>query len=56
MFEELQNVRSEAANYFAYLKGLRRWAQSIIEPSYILTLSKPACFNCKYLCDALVPE
>jgi hypothetical protein len=39
-----------------YLSALWRCAQSIIEPSYSLTLSKPACLNCKYLCAARVPE
>lgn len=39
-----------------HLSALWRCAQSIIEPSYSLTLSKPACLNCKYLCAARVPE
>jgi hypothetical protein len=39
-----------------HLSALWRCAQSITEPSYSLTLSKPACLNCKYLCAARVPE
>ena len=50
------NNNNNQYNLSTYLSGFRRWAQSIIEPSYIRTLLNPACLNCKNLCEDLEPE